>query len=219
MSLNTWVIMPAYNEAEHISKVIKGIKKHCKKIVVVDDGSIDETEIICKKENVFFLKHIINLGKGAALRTGCDFALKNGAKEFIVIDSDGQHDPNEIPLFIDALKKSDIVYGYRKFNTTMPFTMRLGNFVLGKSIKILFKEDLLDTQCGFRAFSSRSYRLIRWVSNDYGMESEMIANAGKSHLKYAQVPIKTIYLDGYKGTSAFDGIKILLDMIFWRLFR
>ena len=83
--------------------------------------------------------------------------------------------------------------------------------------KLLYNVELHDTQCGYRAFTSDAYKKIRWKASDYSMESEMIANIGKNKLSYTQIPIKTIYVDRYKGTTIIDGIKIVLNMIWWKI--
>lgn len=219
MEKNIFAVIPAHNESKKIGDVIKKTKKYIKNIIVVDDGSTDDTYDVSKKEGAVVLKHIINMGKGAALKTGCDFALKNKADIIIAIDSDGQHDPNEIPLFLKAIenKNIDIVFGHRKLTKNMPFILRFGNLFISKLTKLLYNIRLKDTQCGFRAFTSEAYKKIRWVALDYSVESEMIAKAGKNKLKYAQVPIQTIYTDDYKGTTVIDGIKIIFNMFMWKI--
>lgn len=212
-----WVIIPAYNEEKRIKEVIQKTKKYSKSIIVVDDGSKDSTYKVAKKLNIVALKHIVNLGKGAALKTGCDYAIKNSAKRLIVLDADAQHDPKEIPKFIKNLNKVDIVFGYRKLNEDMPFILKFGNGVIRSVTKILYNINLKDTQSGYRAFTAQAYKKIRWNSCDYSMESEMITKAGKHHLKYVEIPIQTIYSDKYKGTTIIDGIKIVLNLIWWRL--
>ena len=165
------------------------------------------------------LRHIVNLGKGAALKTGCDFAVKKGAEFIIALDADAQHDPGDIPRFAEKLKKYDIVFSYRKASSKMPPVLRFGNWFISNVVGILYGIRLNDTQCGFRAFSKEAYRKIRWNSIDYSMESEMIARAGRQRLKYVQIPIQTIYSDRYKGTTVLDGMKIVLNMAWWKLFR
>ncbi|MBR9705864.1 glycosyltransferase family 2 protein [Candidatus Pacearchaeota archaeon] len=216
---NMWVVVPAYNEQKNISKIIEGIKKYCKNIIIVDDGSKDDTFKIAEKSNAIVLKHIVNLGKGAALKTGCNYALKQGAKIIIVLDADAQHNPNDIPKFVENIKKAPIVFGYRKLNKVMPFILKLGNWFINNIIGFLYNVKLRDSQCGYRAFTAEAYKKIRWQAIDYSMESEMIANAGKCKLKYKEVPIETIYSDKYKGTTVVNGIKIVLDMFFWKIFR
>ena len=217
MQENIWVVIPAYNEEKNIIKVIRETKNYVKKIVVVDDGSKDNTYDVAKKQKVIVLGHMTNLGKGAALKTGCDFAIKQGAEKIVVLDADGQHEPKEIPRFLDALEDKDIVFGYRKFSRNMPWVFRFGNKAINLITRILYGMNLRDTQCGYRAFTIDAYKKIRWNATDYSMESEMIAKAGRHHLKYAEIQIETIYGDKYKGTTAIDGIKIAIDMLFWRL--
>ena len=214
---NVFVVLAAYNESDNIKVVLKELKKDYKNIIVVDDGSKDNTFNIAKKEGIIALKHVVNMGKGAAMKTGCDYAIKKGAKILILIDADGQHQPKEVKKFIKAIKGNDIVFGYRKFSNEMPFILRFGNSCINKVTKLLFGLNLKDTQGGFRALTAQAYQKIRWDSIDYAMESEMIANAGKKRLKYKEIPIETIYSDRYKGTTVLDGIKIVINMILWRL--
>lgn len=217
MRKKVWVVLAAYNEEKHIGNVIEKTKKFCPNIIIVDDGSKDRTYKISKRKGVTVLRHVVNLGKGAAVKTGCDFALKRDADIFILMDADGQHEPKEIPLFIKALEGRDIVFGYRKFTKTMPFVFRFGNNVINNATKILYGIRLKDTQCGYRAMTADAYKKVRWHATDYAMESEMIANAGKHHLKCGELEIKTIYKERYKGTTVIDGIKIVFNMLLWRL--
>jgi glycosyltransferase involved in cell wall biosynthesis len=216
MKNNFYVIIPACNEEKRILDVINNTKKYAKNIIVVDDGSKDSTYNKARKKGVDVLRHIINLGKGAALKTGCDYAIKQGAKKLIVMDADGQHDPSEIPNFVKNLNNVDIVLGYRKLKN-IPLVSKFGNWFISRATKLLYGLDLKDTQGGYRAFKSNVYKKIRWKANDYSIESEMIANIGKYGLRYKEIPIKTIYEDRYKGTTVLDGIKIVFNMILWKL--
>ena len=212
-------IIAAYNEEKYIGSVIPQVEKYVDTVFVVNDGSRDKTAEIAKDKGATVLTHIINLGKGAAIRTGCDYALKKGFQKMVLIDADGQHDPKEIPKFLSQLEQHDIVFGYRKFNKSMPVIFRIGNAFINKAIHVLYNISLNDTQCGYRAFNKDAYMKIRWQAGDYFMESEMIANLGKTKLRYAQLPIETIYADKYKGTTVVDGMKIVLNMFLWRLRR
>ena len=214
---NVWAVIPAYNEEKNIAKIIKKAKKYVDGIIVVDDGSKDKTKEAAEKANAVVLKHIVNLGKGAALKTGCDYAVKNGAELIVALDADAQHNPDYIPRFIEKLKKYDIVFSYRKASKKMPFVLRFGNWFISRVARFLYGISLNDTQCGFRAFSKEAYKKVRWSVSDYSMESEMISTAGKQRLKYVQIPIQTIYSDKYKGTTIIDGIKIVLSMFWWKL--
>lgn len=210
------IVIPAYNEAERIGNVITRTRKVSKNysIIVVNDGSKDDTASIAKKKGAIVLSHIINLGKGCAAKTGCDFAYRERYDIIILMDADGQHEPEDIPRFLEQLEKVDIVFGYRKVGK-QPFVYKLGNFGLTELSKLLFKMGIIDTQSGFRAFRRKTYRKIRWQSKQYGMESEMIFRAQR--LRYSQIPIKNIYYDVNKGTTILDGIKIAIDMIRWKL--
>ena len=212
-----FAVIPAYNEEKNIADIIKKTKAYVDKIVVVDDGSRDKTIAKAEEAGAITLRHIVNLGKGAALKTGCDFAVKNGAEFIIALDADAQHNPDDIPRFIEKLKSYDLVFGYRKLSSKMPIVLRFGNWFISNIVSALHGVSLKDTQCGFRAFSRETYQKIRWNASDYSMESEMIARAGKQKLKYVQIPIQTVYSDKYKGTTIIDGIKIALNMLWWKI--
>ncbi|MBI2574754.1 glycosyltransferase family 2 protein [Candidatus Woesearchaeota archaeon] len=219
--MNIYAVIPAYNEEKHIAEVVEKTKRHISpsKIIVVDDGSRDATYTAAGKTGVIAIRHIVNLGKGAALKTGCDYAVKKGAEAVIALDSDTQHDPDEIPNFAKALKDADMVFGYREANKSMPLVLKFGNWAIGTAIKILFRINIKDTQCGYRAFTKEAYRKIRWTASDYSVESEMIALSGKNKLRYRQIPIETIYADKYKGTTPLDGISIVMKMLWWKITR
>lgn len=217
MQQKIWVIIPAYNEANRIADVIDKTKKYVDNIIVVDDGSDDDSYKIIKEQNVITLKHLINLGKGAALKTGCDYAIKKGAGILIALDADGQHNPERIPEFINNLNEAEMIFGHRSLDKNMPFILKFGNWFINTITKLLYGINLRDTQCGYRAFTSSAYKKIRWRALDYSMESEMIANVGKHHLRYKEIPIETIYSDKYKGTTIIDGVRIVFNMFLWRL--
>jgi len=215
--MSQFVIIPAYNEEKYLSQVIQKAKHHSSNIVVVDDGSSDNTYNLATQTGVTVIHHATNLGKGAALKTGCDYACRKGASKIVVLDADTQHDPDLIPEFASKLPEYDIIFGYRQLSKNMPSILRFGNQVINSITSFLYGFQLKDTQCGYRAFTCEAYYKIRWQALDYCMESEMIARAGKHKLKYTQIPIQTIYADKYKGTTVIDGIKIVLKLITWRL--
>ncbi len=220
--MKTIAIIPAYNEEKHIAEVIKKTRKYVNKIIVIDDGSIDSTYDVAKKSKAdFVLKHIINAGKGLALQTGFEAAIREKADIVITIDSDGQHNPEDIPRLIKAMKQSnlDIVIGARPLDNNMPAILKFGNAVIQKTFRFLFHLDIKDTQSGYRAFKAVIYPKIRWRTAHYSVETEMLANAGKHGLRVGEIPIKTVYLDKAKGTTVFDGINIFLNMIRLKLFR
>jgi UDP-N-acetylglucosamine---dolichyl-phosphate N-acetylglucosaminyltransferase len=210
------IVIPAFNEEKHIKAILEKTKTFCKNIIVVDDGSSDNTYSAALTESVIALRLPVNMGKGVALKAGCDFALKLNANKIVVMDADGQHDPSQIPTFLKELDKVDIVFGYRILGPSMPKILRFGNNFINNVVNFLFKVKLKDTQSGFRSFTSKAYQKVRWQSQDYSMESEMIANVGIKKLRYSEIPIQTIYNDRYKGTTVIDGIKIVFKIIKWR---
>lgn len=212
-----FIIIPAYNEEKNISTVIKHTLKYSKNIIVVDDGSEDKTFERAKAMKVMAVKHVANLGKGAALKTGAELALREHADILVFIDADKQHEPKEIPFFLERLYEADVIFGSRRRTKKMPLRFRFGNSILTHLTKFLFGVKLHDTQSGYRAMTSEAYKKIRWRSMDYSVETEMIANVGKKRLKYDEIFIKTIYDDKHKGTTPFHGLKIALDMLWWRL--
>jgi len=210
-------IIPAYNEEKTIAGVIAKAKRHCSGVIVVDDGSTDGTKMQAEQTGAIALRHKVNLGKGAALKTGCDYVLSRGMGPIVVLDADGQHDPEEIPLFLAALLQHDIVFGYRKMPDTMPLMMRFGNKFINALLQFLYMVQIKDSQCGYRAFTAAAYEQIRWETQDYYVETEMILNAGRKRLRHASIPIQTIYADNYKGTTVLDGVKIVAKMLGGRI--
>ena len=175
--------------------------------------------ILPKNDRIIFLRHPINLGKGAAMKTGVDACLRIGTDIVVFLDADGQHNPAEIPRLTKPLieGRDDIVFGVRNFQRSMPFVSKMGNMFLTRMASILFRIYIRDTQSGFRAFRTAVYRQLYWGSSRYAVETEMIVNAGKHHLRWTEAEISTIYLDKYRGTTVLDGMRIFINMIAWRL--
>lgn len=222
--MKIFLVIPAYNEAQRIGAVLervpKQIGKHSVTTIVVDDGSKDKTSAKAKEYlHVVALRHRINLGKGAAAKTGCDAAFKMGADVIVLMDADGQHRPEDLKDIVTPIleKKTELVLGVRSLDKKMPFPMRFGNKALNFVSKVMFKITASDTQSGFRAFESSSYEKLRWGAANYAMEMEMLILAYHHNLKVEEVEIPTIYLDNYKGTTAVDGLRILKVLLKWKL--
>jgi glycosyltransferase involved in cell wall biosynthesis len=214
-NLKLFAVIPAHNESAHIKNVVMGTKKYVSKVIVVDDASKDDTFEIASKAGATVLRHIVNLGLGGTLKTGCDAAILLGADAIVTLDGDGQHDPSEIPKLLDAMKRnnSDAVFGERPFNKEMPFVKRLGNYFFLFYSKYLFGIKVRDTQTGFRLFTKEAYQKIRWSSTDYAVASEMLINAERARIKYVPQEVRTIYNDDFKGTTILDGVKIANKMM------
>lgn len=211
------VIIPAYNEEKTIREVILGIKKYTDNIIIVDDGSKDKTYLRAKEtaNNVLILRHKINLGKGAAVKTGCEAALKLGADVIAVMDADGQHSAEDVIKLVEKLEKEglDIVFGVRPIDKKMPFLTLWGNKFLTKISNFLSGISLADTQSGLKVFRASAYPKIAWRSSDYSLETEIIIRTKKNNLRYGQMPIQTIYRDAYKGMDILDGIKYFFNLL------
>lgn len=214
-----WIVIPAYNESSRISGVVKPLVSANYQVLVVDDGSSDDTSKIAQKAEAVVLKLGENSGKGNALRAGFDEAVRRGAKFLLTLDGDGQHDTNDVPLLLDKLDKGYQVVFTRRDFSVMPFLSKFGNWLLSFAARLFFSVNIKDTQCGMRAFTKEAYKVCRWDANDYAMESEAVARAGLNKLHCAEVQIRTIYPKKIKGTGAMDGVKILFRTIKWGLFQ
>jgi glycosyltransferase involved in cell wall biosynthesis len=214
-----WVVVSAHNEARHIADVVRRIQRQgFPHVIVADDGSQDRTARTAKAAGALVVSHTVNLGKGAAMKSGADYAVAHHARAIIFLDGDGQHKPEELPHFVRELNNGyAIVFGYRKRTGNMPFVRRLGGWFLSTFIRIVYNMDLKDVLSGYRAMTTAAYRTVRWNARDYSVESEMIARAGKACLRYTQFEITTIYIDSWKGMSILDGIPIAFKLLWWRM--
>jgi len=217
------VVVPARNEANRIGGVLAGIGDRVEGIpvisLVVDDGSTDRTSEVAREHGARVIVHAINLGKGAAMKTGCAAGLAAGCDVLVLMDGDGQHRPSDLPAMLAPILagKADLVLARRRFTGEMPASARLGNWGLTRLFTLMFGATFTDTQCGLRAFSSDAYKKVDWLATDYAVETEMLVRAARARLRTAEVDIETIYHDVYKGTTPLDGLRILLQMIRLRI--
>ncbi len=190
------ILVPAFNEEVHIAEVITGARRYVDKVVVVDDGSTDSTAEIAESSGAEVIRHQINLGKGASLKTGFERAFARGFDPVIVLDGDGQHDPREIPLFLETAEKSgaDIVVGNRMGNIkSMPLIRYLTNRLTSFFVSRLAKQSVPDSQCGYRLVNRKAFRSLKLKTVRYDTETEMLIEAGRAGCRIASAPIKTIY--------------------------
>jgi glycosyltransferase involved in cell wall biosynthesis len=201
-----FIVIPAYNEEKYVGAVVKGAKKYGS-VIVVDDGSIDKTSDAAGKEGAAVYKLSRNKGKGFALRFGAEKALGQGAEVLIFMDGDGQHRPEDIPKFLEALKDADAVFGSRTAGN-MPLIKKIGNWGIKNMFRLFFGRDAGDLLCGFKAVKKEAWESIKWKENGYNVEVEISARASRKKMKIAKVSIPIIYLDNRKGTDVADGIRI-----------
>lgn len=192
------VILPAYNEEVAIGSIVLLTKFYADNVIVVDDGSLDRTVEIARKAGAEVIQHDTNKGKGVALKTGFTAADDLGADIIITMDSDGQHNPAEIPKLVEPIIKgeADMVNGSRYLNgldKNTPAYRRLGQTILDKATNLNSGLHITDSQSGFRAFSASTKDVFRFKAEGMAIESEMLADASKSGLRIAEVEIGVRY--------------------------
>ena len=217
--MNIYIVISAFNEEKHIGKVVEEISSKNVPLIVVDDGSTDETFNITRKtRNVLVLKHKINLGKGAAMKTGAEAAFLRGADAVVFMDADGQHKIEDFRYFKDALGNGfDVVFGSRNLSHGVPLIRYMGNKFASVLISILFGIYISDILSGYRAVTKRAFKKIEWESSGYGVETEIVINTALANLRHCEVPVATVYLDKVKGVTLLDAVNILGDVIRWKV--
>lgn len=196
LRMNICVVIPTYNEANAIGNVINQVRARNLDLLIIDDGSTDNTYEIAQSSGVKVLKNLKNQGKGAALIRGFEFALNNNYDAVITMDGDGQHLADDIPLFIGACEnsKSAIIVGNRMKETkSMPLIRILTNKSMSWLISLVAGQIIPDTQCGFRLIKKEVLTKTRFRSNNFEIESEILIKASRAGFKIDSIPIKTVY--------------------------
>ena len=218
----TYVVLPAYNEATRIQPVLESIAEKGYNMVIVNDGSTDNTlDVILESKrkypnqiHVFSL--LINRGVGVATQTGFDAVLKFNPKYVVSMDSDGQHSADDLDAVIKPLVVGDAqaVIGVRPLED-MPRSRNYANAIMNLLTKIFYRVDVSDSQTGFRAITREALNKITINATGYLISSEFIREIYDNNIPFAEVPIKTIYTPETqaKGTNTTAAIKILLQMI------
>lgn len=210
-------VIPAYNEALSIGSIVLQASMFVDRVIVVDDGSTDNTAKIVELAGADLIQHPKNMGKGVALKNG--FKAAGNSDIIVTLDADGQHRTSEIPKLLKPIKdgKADIVNGSRYINgndTDTPIYRRLGQKVLDKATNFNVKEKVTDSQSGFRAFSRKTLSTFRFEQKGYGIESEMLIEASNANFKIREVAINVRYdLDGSKKNPVLQGFGVLFDII------
>lgn len=211
--------MPAYNEERSIAKMVLGCKKHVDRVVVVDDGSSDATAEIAASIGAYVVRHEFNSGYGAALQTCFKTARQMGADRMVIIDSDGQHDPEEIPQLLLPLSRGvDLVIGSRFCNGNgkdIPAYRKIGMKVLDLTTRIVGGISVTDSQSGFRAYGRRAIDCICIDDNGMSAGSEILLQAKDNKLKVEEVEIHCSYDVERASTEnpVSHGVKVLLNLL------
>lgn len=213
--------IPCLNEERHIGSLVIQARRFADDVIVIDDGSRDDTAAIAEAAGAIVLRHELNQGKGAALNSAFGVALGREADVLVLIDGDGQHKPAEIPHVAGPILRgeADITIGSRHLTDGgIPGVRRIGQSMVTAATNIGSGVSITDSQSGFRAFSRRAMEAMTFSSRGFAVESEMQFLALDRDLRVVEVPIEAVYVDPPKrnvfrhGLIVMDGIMRLVGM-------
>ena len=211
---NILVLIPAWNEANRIRPVIEAFRDFLP-VLVVDDGSSDDTVAIARDAGVNVVVHPQNMGKGVALSTGFTWALERGYDAVLTLDADGQHDPEEAPKFIEAYEREEgeLIIGRRDFRE-MPLYRAFGNGVGTWMLSQALGIRIYDNQCGYRLYTRKLLETVDMERTGFEFEVEVVVEAVAAGLEIGWVDIRTIYGIGKKSYfhPFHDSVKFI-DMV------
>ncbi len=216
---DTWVVIAAYNEGAVIRRVVGEVVEQGWPVVVVDDGSRDDTASAARQPGAVVLKHAVNLGQGAALQTGIDYALRKGARHLVTFDADGQHSVEDLDELVSALTHADIALGSRFLGKDV-VGASAGRRSLLKTATLVSNKlsglRLTDAHCGFRAFRASAAPALRISQDRMAHASELLRKIKRSGLRVVEVPVTVAYTEHSKakGQGGFQAIRILFDYFF-----
>lgn len=221
MSDGIYIILPVFNEAEIIAEVLRDLKEHgYNNLIVIDDGSSDQTYQNAIQENVVVLRHKINRGKGAAVKTGITAATKLGAEIVVTMDGDGQHSPADIERLIAPIREDhvDVVLGSRMIASDgMPKIKVIANKIGNLVTFFLYGLHVTDSQSGFRAYSYFATTKIDTKADKYEYDSKVLREIRHNRLRYVEIPVEVRYTEYSMGKphkqGFINGLKTLVRMI------
>ena len=218
-------VIPAYNEEQVIGGVVEKARRFVHEVVVVDDGSGDKTGASAGAAGARVYTHVVNRGLGATLATGIAAALSRGADVVVTLDADGQHDPAEIPRFVEAIQARDVdaVIGSRLLGRkdSMPLHRRLYNWVGNLVTYLLFGLWVTDSQSGYRAFSRHGAEQLELRCNRMEVSSEFIKEIHDKRIPFCEIPCSVTYTEYSmaKGQNLFVGISTAFKLVLRRLMK
>jgi glycosyltransferase involved in cell wall biosynthesis len=196
-----FIVIPAYNESSVIIQTLEELINHgYKNIIVVDDGSTDKTsvklaELKARHSSLILIRHMLNRGKGAAVKTGLEAAKLLKADFVITFDGDGQHDPSDVSVLVKKLKEgTDVVLGRRNFSEKhIPLVKKIGNIMGNFFTWCVYGLWVNDSQSGLRGFNKKALSLIETSSDRYEYDSEVIREIARNKLIYSEIPMHVRY--------------------------
>jgi glycosyltransferase involved in cell wall biosynthesis len=206
----------AYNEARYVGSIVLQARQYVGEVIVVDDGSTDNTARVAELAGATVIHHAENRGKGAAIQSILAEAKKRNPDILVLLDADSQHDPNEIPVLIKPISEGfDLVIGSREAQKDKtPRYRRIGQKVIFRSSRLASKANIADSESGFRALSPKAINELELKEKGFAIESEMITRAADKNLKITEVPISNIYtIDGSTLNPIRHGIEVLSRII------
>jgi len=219
------IIIPAFNEEKKLDDLLKRVSSvvSLKNVLVVNDGSLDNTAIVAERAGSKVLSFKINQGKGLALKAGFDFAICNEYDAVITMDADSQHDPDEIPMFLAYYRENgtDLIIGTRKHNLSeMPFPRFMANKTSSLVASLLAGVRVNDSQSGYRFIKKDLIEKINLKDGRFQMETEIIVKAARAGFSIGEVSIKTIYFEKFRSyvnpfVDTVRFIRLVLRML-WR---
>jgi len=218
-----WIIIPAYNECKVICQIVQQVRTFFKNVVVINDGSSDETAQRAAEGGAIVLSHPINLGQGAALQTGITFALRNDAKFIVTFDADGQHQIEDVPGMLAVMRRDglDVVLGSRFMGSAINIAFSRRMLLYGAVLftRLTTGLSLTDAHNGLRVLSRKAAAAIDLHQNRMAHASEILEQIARNQMKYAEVGNTVRYTDYSmaKGQRASNAINIIVDIVVGRL--
>ena len=219
-------VVPAFNEAQIIGAVIRGLRQFVDAVIVVDDGSLDQTAAVAAQQRAMALRHFLNRGQGAALQTGITWALRQGADIIVTFDADGQHDPNDLKQLVAPIRdgRYDVTLGSRFLRHARPSIPPARRYLL--MLAAVFDRlrsgiRVTDTHNGLRAFSRSAAAAITIRQDGMAHASEILDEIARLRLRYVEVPVAISYTSysRAKGQTWHSGRRILWDLVRQRFSR
>jgi glycosyltransferase involved in cell wall biosynthesis len=208
--------IPAYNEASYVGSIILQARQYVDEVIVVDDGSTDNTARIAELAGATVIRHKQNKGYGAAIQSILAEAKQKNPDVLVLLDADSQHNPNEIPTLIKAVSEgSDLAIGSREAQKDKtPRYRRIGQKIVSRSTRLASKANISDSECGFRAFSKKAISELELKASGMAVSSETIVCAAEKNLRITEVPISNIYTtDGSTLNPIRHGMDVLSRII------